>query len=179
MTSLEASLGALNFSTQLEEVNKLLDGAQTDIIFWGTRVVKVNGYSGSVSLENLARKTLNVGQLRCEADDLTPSERIAGVEIVRKLQKFYKLTDTQKQNVNFITRFFIWIREFAFTPYTTRFYIDGGPDEFRAYSKEKFIQQFGDKFNNLDEHPSSDGGFGPPLRIYAKEECIRAQMLPV
>ena len=121
---------------------------------------------------------LRVSDQRCELDDLTLRERVAGIEIVRKLENFYRVTDTEIQKSNFLTRFLNWIREFSFVPYTTRFYLeDGADDKFRAYSQDRFLKQFGGNFDEMYGHPSSDGWFGPSLRILAKEDEIRAQFL--
>lgn len=188
--SLEVRLNSLNFSTQLQEVKDLLDTAQTRVNFWGTRVVELPGddgcfcgcvcNDGSVSLDSLAGRVLNIARQRCEADDLQPAERIAGMDIVRALRNFYQVTDAQTNDSNFFTRFLVWIREFNFLPYTTRFFLERST-EFMAYSEEKFDQQFGGSRD--DEHmgirPGSGGSFGPPLRIVALEDRVRAQLIPV
>lgn len=178
LLSLDAQLNSLNFSNQLTAVKSLVDAAQVRTAFWGSRVVEINGFTGSVYLDDVARKILRAGNQRSDADDLLPAERIAGVEIVRKLEDFYRISDTQIQNSNFFTRFMNWIQEFSFIPYTTRFHIEQTAEaNFRAYSKIKFIQQFGGAFNEVGHHPASDGSFGPPLRILAREDRIRALLV--
>jgi len=117
MPSLDTHLSSLNFSNQLAAVKNLLDTAQVKTTFWGSRVVMVNGFTGSVYLEDIARKILTTGRQRSDADDLLPAEQIAGVETVRKLEDFYRIGDTQIQNSNFFTKFLNWIREFSFIPY--------------------------------------------------------------
>lgn len=178
MPSLETHLNSLSFSSQLIVVKNLVDAAQVKTTFWGSRVVEVNGFTGSAYLEDIARKILRAGSQRSGADDLLPAERIAGVEIVRKLEGFYRISDTQIQNSNFFTKFLNWIREFSLIPYTTRFYIEETAEgNFRAYSEAKFLQQFGGAFDEMRDHPASDGSFGPPLRILAREDRIRAALL--
>jgi hypothetical protein len=163
------SLSALNLESQLIEVNKMLNTANIDthITFWGTRVVELTDQAGnkiSASLSLLVRKTLDAARKRCEADDLTPAERIAGVEIVRKLQNFYKMTDAQVKECNFITRFFIWIREFSFVPYTPRFYLnETAEDNFLAYSEKRFVKEITPEKKDEYEYAHSRGSFGPPL----------------
>lgn len=179
MPLLVTHLNSLSFSTQLDTVKNLIDTAQAKTTFWGSRVVEVNGFTGSVYLDDIANKILRAGNHRSDADDLTPAERIAGVEVVRKLENFYRVTDIQIQNSNFFTKFLNWIREFSFIPYTTRFYIEETAEgNFRAYSKAKFLQQFGGAFDEMHSHPASDGSFGPPLRILAKEDRIRPLLIP-
>ncbi|MBI5346927.1 MAG: hypothetical protein HZB76_07290 [Chlamydiae bacterium] len=192
MNTLKAHLKSLNFATQLGAVNDLLNcysgvntnntsQIKTKISFLGTRLVEVNGYKGPVSLDFLAKRILGASNQRCKADDLTPAERIAGVEIVRKLKNLYKITDPQINYSNFLTRFLNWIREFSFIPYTTRFYLsECAEGYFRGFGETKFIQQFGKGPNGkMDQHPASDGAFGPPYRIMAKEDRIRALLVRV
>lgn len=47
----------------------------------------------------------------CDADDLTLPEGIAGMEIVKKLQEFYEITDDKIAQKIFFIRFLVWIRE--------------------------------------------------------------------
>ena len=178
MPSLQVHLNSLDFSSQLATVKDLIDVAQPKTTFWGSRVVEVNGFTGSVYLDDIARKILRTSGLRSDADDLLPAERIAGVEIVKKLEGCYRITDTQIQNSNFFTRFLNWIREFSLFPYTTRFHIkETAGGNFRAYSETKFLQQFGGAFNTWGGHPASDGFFGPPPRILAREDRIRTLLV--
>lgn len=175
MLSLNTHLSSLNFSNQLVDVKNLVDTAEVKTTFWGNRVLEVSGFTGSVYLDDIARKIITAGNQRSDADNLLPAERIAGVEIVRKLEHFYRISDTQIKNSNFFTRFLNWILEFTFIPYTTRFHIEEtAEDRFRGYSETKFLQQFGGAFSSRLDHPASNGSFGPPLRILAREDRIRA-----
>lgn len=178
LSPLNAHLSSLDFSSHLADVKNLLDTAQVKTTFWGSRVVEVNGFTGSVYLEDMARKILNTSRQRSDADDLSPAERISGLDITRQLENFYIISDEQIQKSNFFTRFLNWIREFSFIPYTTRFYFEKtAAGNFCAYSEVKFLEQFGGSLNEEYEHPASYGSCSPPLRILAKEDQIRA--LPV
>ena len=178
--SLEAHFRTLDFSTQLEEVRNLLNREpRTKITFWGTRVIQIDGFSGSVSLADLCSKILKISRQRSEADDLTSVERIAGVEIVNKLITFYERTDSQRKTCNVFTRFLIWIREYSLFPYTPRFYLEeDAANRFLGYSQEKFLQTFGGTFSRgtgrflEDEHPDASGGYIND-KIVAKEESVR------
>lgn len=176
MTSLQSHINSFNFSTQLPAIKNLINTAQVSTTFWGGRIIEINGFTGSVYLNDIAAKILDAGEQRCKADNLKPAERIAGIDTVRKLQHFYEVTDTQIKNSNFFTKFLSWIREFSFfIPYTTRFYLnESAESNFRAYTETKFLRQFGGSFNALMDHPASDGFFGPPSRVLAKDVEIRA-----
>ena len=141
----------------------------------GGRVVEVKGFTGAVNLDDIAQKISTTAKQRSEADALKLAERITGMTIVTKLKSFYREADLQSQNSYFFTRFLFLIRHFSFTPYTARFYTEFFTDGlFRGFSKNKFLEQFGGSFNELDEHPASDGSFGFPVRIMAQEGQIRA-----
>ncbi|WP_068466674.1 hypothetical protein [Candidatus Protochlamydia phocaeensis] len=172
-------INSCNFASELPAINNLLTSAQGSVSFWGKRVITVAGYEGSFSLDELARKVLQAGGQRSDSDDLTTQERVAGIEIRNKLENLYKVTDTKISQRNWFTRLCNWVREFTFFPYTPRFYTEDGLMEnyFRGYSENKFVQEFGGvKRGMFNEYENSDGSFGPPLRIMAREEAIRAKL---
>lgn len=169
----------LNFSNELVGLNQILSNAQSNVTFWGKRVVTVAGYEGSISLDELARKVLGAGEQRSDSDDLTTQERVAGIEIMNKLRNFYKVSDTKIAQRNCFTRLLNAIREFTLFPYTPRFHTEDGLMEnyFRGYSESKFTQEFGGvKKGKFGDYEDSDGSFGPPMRIMARETAIRAKL---
>jgi hypothetical protein len=173
-------INSCNFSNELPTLNNLLSNAQGSVSFWGKRVITVAGYEGSVALDELARKVLRAGGQRCDADDLTTGERVAGIETMGKLRSFYQVTDTKISNANWFTKLLNKVREFTFFPYTPRFHTEDGLMEnyFRGYSENKFVQEFGGvKKGQFRDYENSDGSFGPPLRIMAREENIRAKLV--
>jgi hypothetical protein len=183
MTSLGSHINSLNFSTQLDVVKNLIgsDSAHTTTTFWGKRIVEVDGFTGSVCLDDIARKILSTSHERCNADDLKTAERISGIDIVKKLQKFYHDTDFEIQNANPVTKLFNFIVEFSNTLYTlnpAKDLREGIADKnFRTYSTNKFFQQF--RTNDYVNHPGIEGGdsFPHPQKLYVKEDHIRR--LPV
>ena len=101
--SLDARLNAFNCTTELQEVKKTLDTAQPSVTFWGARVVELAGNDGSVYLDNIAEKVVRAASKHRDANNLTTNDRRIGVEIVQKLQTFYKVTDAQIKTLNFFT----------------------------------------------------------------------------
>jgi len=172
MLSLNDHINSLNFSTQLEEVKNLINSAQPKTTFWANRLIEVTGFTGSVYLDDFARKVNLSSNQRVEADDLTTAERIAGIEIVKKINNLYQQTDTLIQNSNFFTRFINWISESL--PYTPRFFISDTEMHFRGYSKTKFVQAFGGTISDMRRHPQSAGWFetSSGKRIIAKEKAL-------
>lgn len=180
MRSLEQHLNSINFSKELAALRNLIVSKDVHVkkTFWGGREITVKGYNGTVSLENIAYKLLKAANHRREDDNLSPKERIVGIEITRKLTSFYRITDTQIKNSNFLTKLLNWIRNFAICDCSTiRWHIENiTEDTFRSYSKSRFLKTFGgDKAwdKKISNHPVWEGSFGPPYRIIVKEKEIR------
>lgn len=145
---LSSHLKQFDYENNLEELSKLVGTCDpdvcSDVSFWGQRVVTVPNYSGSVSLEWLTQQVQRALYKKREKDNLTLADRIAGLDIVKKLQEFYVTTDKKLSSKFFLTRVFNWIREFSVLPYNTRFYLEQvDAREFTVYSKDKFKKAFG------------------------------------
>lgn len=181
MTTLETHLYSINFSTQLEVVKNILDKAETRITFWGTRLVEVGEYTGSITLESIASRVLKASNQRCEADDLTLAERVAGLDISKRVENLYLITDKQIQNANLLTRLFRWIREFSFIPTRLHFvgkgiFAPSAEEYFQTYSKQKFIRQFGSRgFDKIDGHPAVECTFSNE-KILISKNFIREKL---
>lgn len=108
--------------SNLTEVHDLFNGAATEVSFWGTRLVTVNGYEGSLRLHDLGVDL--IGTAKSGDRQLSHEERASGISLTYRLQIFYKETDGKG---NFLARIFMYIREFTFfNPYTVRFFIEDG-----------------------------------------------------
>ncbi len=184
--SLNLILNQETSQMDLVQLNHLLhmqhSKVKASVTFWGKRAVSIEGGIApfeQVSLEALAKKVLQNSRNRSEADNLTPKERVAGIEIAKKLNEFYAITDEKIKNSNFFTKILNWIREFVFFyPYTTRFFVeDGLQANFQGYSPEKFVQVFGGTKETIEQNSAFSGGSfggGGITRFCAKEEAIRA-----
>jgi len=115
----------------------------------------------------------------------TLEDRVNGIEIGSKLRNYYILTNEQIKNSNFITRFFVWIRErkAVWVQKECRFLSSLSATcslrlacvSLRCYTTEKFLAQFGGSFvNNI--HPACESFYKKFGRVYAKEEAMRAQL---
>ena len=167
---------SLDFSSQLRLLNQALDETRTEITWLGSRKVVFQGVvNGSISLDALSNKLHKVALRRCAADNFRPEEQVAGAEITRKLQHLYLNTDAQIKASNIIIRIINWIREFSISPYTTRFSIEETTERnFLAFSETRFLQTFAGSHSR----PASDGSFGPPYRVVAREDRIRELLIP-
>jgi hypothetical protein len=168
-------VGSLEFS-QLEAVEKTLRTAKAKVTFWGARVVEIEDSGLCIKLDALAKMILKLSYQCSETDGVTKEVRIAGIEISDKLIGFYKSTDKAFEEANFLTRFFRFLREFSFSSYTPRFFVEEVMESaFRSYSKDEFLKKFGGGFeDDLFKHPLSDGIYTPPFGILAKKDAIRA-----
>jgi hypothetical protein len=150
----------------------------SDVTFWGTRVLKEKGHSSSVKLDKISGLVKEMCDIAI--DDLTPQERIAGVEMVRKLKQFYENTDIQLKTKNIFTRFLVWIRELTqIEAFTIRDKVDCQlENDFLTYSKPQFIQQFGENTDQLPRklRPSTETSGD---RITVREPFVRALLAPI
>lgn len=116
MTNLIIKKSPYEFNGCLKLANEKLNADQTPkVTFWGTRIVKFDNQD--VSLNDLIRRICILADLGTLVDLTeikhihTLEDRIAGIEIGKKLINYHELTDEQIENSNFITRFLVWIRE--------------------------------------------------------------------
>ena len=110
-------LGRASYQGELESVNRSLDERTVWINFWGTREI-VTTRDGEfpivpVSLDVVAGKIIRTTpiDINGSGETLSPNELRARQEVVGKIRNLYSTSDTLVANSNFITRFFIFIRE--------------------------------------------------------------------
>lgn len=175
MVNFETRLNQLNFSRQLVELNQILEDTRAKVSVLGERIITKNG-EDYVPLEGVARRVIEAADLRSLRDDLAPRERIAGVEIVRKLRRFYEET----QHSNLFARVLTQLREISLwsNARSTYFILGELPEyKFLGYSEERFIQEFGNEWDRQrNEYVLSNGSFTPPYRIIALENKIREKI---
>lgn len=109
--------------SNLIELEDLFKGpVTTDVSFWGSRIVTVQGYEGSLNIHDLGIDLIGIA--KSGDRNLSHQEKSAGVGLTFRLQIFYRETDGKG---NFLARIFMYIREFSFfNPYTVRFFIEEG-----------------------------------------------------
>jgi hypothetical protein len=180
MASVILNLQSPQFNGNLVEIRHVLERATARITLWGVRVVEVKDGSHTICLriDQLRDRILMAGRARSRADDLTPEERIAGIEILTKIQTLHANTETELRHKNFFTKILVWLREFRFP----RFTCCGGYDwtdereDFLSFNIKEFCSVFKIEEKKLhDRHyPSSMTNFSfNGSRIIASEEAIR------
>ncbi|MBS0653523.1 MAG: hypothetical protein JSR39_08395 [Verrucomicrobia bacterium] len=178
----EAYISDLTASDRLEEVNQLLNNAQTGITFLGTRIVENSAFEGSITLDELARKINIAAFNHLGSGDLTPRQRISGADICNNLKRFYELTDIQIDRSNCITKLIAWIREIPlFVPTMIRFDFresDSTKHMFLTYTPDQFYTQFGNRTVSLISHPAvydwlRSSSSPSRDRIIAREQSLR------
>jgi len=124
MTTLEAKLNSLQPSQIVTEIDILLKQEVTvSISWWGERLVSVNGYKGSVCIDDLARKYLksNVFPENLTATQVSelPSleDRLKCDALWDKVKELYTKSDTAIKST-WIQWLVVWIREFN-SPYNS------------------------------------------------------------
>lgn len=166
------------------DIKNLVDKANVEITFWGSPVVSVAGFE-SAYIDDIATRILVLSQLRfnvADSNPLSPGERIAGLEIVKKLKEFYIISDREIKNSNFFSKLLKWIGSFFnITPYGgVRFELETrAENNFLTYSHARFLQEFKGDFDEEGCHPDADGAPDRRSMVIAKESSIRNLLLPV
>lgn len=181
---------SLNIANQLEQVHGLLlpQNASASITFWGSRVVKVKGFTGSIYLDDLAKKIKEAAETRRKNDDLSTAERVQGVEISDRIYQLYdeakaaiQLIKATNSITSIITRFFMWIRRCNIdSPFSIRYTFYHAHRNFGSFKEEEFFKLFGnERYPNGDlvvGHYHFEASTEGNVRIYADEEQIRAML---
>ncbi|NGX63171.1 MAG: hypothetical protein KR126chlam6_00578 [Candidatus Anoxychlamydiales bacterium] len=161
---------SLKFSTVPidENLNRLLEQSKTKVTFGGRRVIVVQDYKNSFSLTSLARLLIFVANEKHKTDVLTPRERLIGINISNIIDNFYKETDLQIKQRNFLTRFFVFLREHfsissKYLNYVKNEYIK---KLFSTYSEQKYIEAFGNK------KKASTNEYKHEIERYANDQIV-------
>jgi hypothetical protein len=121
MTTLKSHVN----SSDLHRLNRSLEPlhVKAQVSLWGTRMIEVSGYQGSISLHDLACKVFSLTREDSTSERSTSflKEANAKGEILTKLNKFYQDSDSEMQKANLLTRFFNSVREFFISPANARF----------------------------------------------------------
>lgn len=110
---------ALSNARSFSELLPIAQHAEVNITFWGSRYVCVNGYQGTLDVDALASKTLEL--LRQTNYEFSEQERDVGKRLAWRIDNVYADAGTQCRNAHCftqITMFFIaftssiidWIR---------------------------------------------------------------------
>ena len=165
-------------TTDLEKLDNILANVKTRITFWGKRIIvpQTSDMKGSYSLNAFARDIINLANARCQKDDLTTEERLKGITISLRIKGLYYDSDQRVKQRNFLTRFFVFLSELSFKPYTTRCNAEKNriiEKYFSAYSIDKHKDTFGDKKKRDNKYRFEKGQLDSPRRIIVSEGGIR------
>lgn len=82
---------AIERTLSLTELRQDLEGAQPEVSFWRSRLIRY-GNGTTVALATVTAKFLSLSHLN-DCDDISMENRLAGLEVFEKLRKFYHDTD--------------------------------------------------------------------------------------
>jgi hypothetical protein len=157
MISLEKYIESIDFTSGLEKVNSLIsNGVSTGFDNFENPAIQIAGFSGTVSVDSIANQVLKAGEIKCKKNKLTLADRMAGIELVKKLQLIYLHCDQHKEAENQSNgrKFLSWCSEIYNS--TTRFKIEEfGETCFLAFSPQEFQAEFGGQINN--SNPNYEG----------------------
>jgi len=106
---LENKLISTNEAQMATELNKLLDKARVSISWWGERLVEVDGYAGSVTIDQLATEFLRVDPRRRHVPPGL-QERMHCYKLWDRVQKLYDQSYEQLKKT-YLYRFLVPLLE--------------------------------------------------------------------
>jgi hypothetical protein len=122
---------ALRYAT-IAELKTWMDHSTIQVNFWGSRLVSVEGYKGSVHLATIADKMMQI-TIYAWPKKMTFEERLNGIKIAQGIEEHYVKTDEIRRTRNILTQFFGLLQELFNVQgdsyiylYTTRWNFDGG-----------------------------------------------------
>ena len=149
---------ALSRASSFSELLQIADLAEPHLSFWGTEFVSVSGYEGTLSIHELAARTLELlQQLNYEFSE---EEREQGTRLASRVDNIYYNADDLQKDILCITKIMYIIKTiFSFEwlfysgSYTrTQWHGEAwvyrlGPmvynDDFEYYTRSQFQQKFG------------------------------------
>ena len=91
------------FAKELPKISDLLAmKTQATVTFWGGRIIKISGYEGSITLDEVATRILRNPTI----------DKFNTLKIIESLEKFYRITNVMIENENWLTKRLNSIREF-------------------------------------------------------------------
>lgn len=177
------------------EVDQLLATAQIKTTFFASRVLKFEGYEGSISIDKVTLKVYKAAKHRFERNNFNMQDRVSGLDVMHRLRNFYTASDDEMAKSNVLTRLINcikqWIQSYSISArdlthqsYGT-FYnimVDTAPRGFkgmgayfRVYELSNFIEEFGDqKRSNGIDYLHSEGR--KENEILANEKSMRDKL---
>jgi hypothetical protein len=163
MISLKQHINSTDFS-DFQTVYNLLENAKVKTSFWGSRLIEISGYTGSVKIDDIVREFVKIVCLPDDAPkngylglgnsiifmNLSAKERVGGLSVLDKMNKFYELSDEQISKSNLITKFSVGFFKVFRTLINYILPIRSikdecksiNPNSFFYYTKESFKREF-------------------------------------
>ena len=142
--SLCTFLDRLDFAKELDILYTILTSTDVSISFWGERLVTSTRFTGSIPLDEIAKRVCQAAIQRFDANDLTLADRRTGLDITEKLIYQYRDTDALLLDSPWFTRLFSWIREFLLHFTSMRSFTEKNLQKhFLAYTEENYREEIG------------------------------------
>lgn len=185
---INAHLQNLQFENHFAEVDQLLATAQIKTTFFASRVLKFEGYEGSISIDEVALKVYEAAKHRFERNNFNTQDRVSGLDVMHRLRNFYTASDDEMAKSNVLTRLINcikqWIQSYSISPrdlthenygeYSSTQGFRGMEVYFTGYPLQNFIEEFGDQKDSEGNYLCSGGG--TQYEELAKEKCIRDKL---
>jgi len=98
MISLEMALSSLEKTEIIEVLTEMIKKATVSISYTGRRLLAIEGYSGTVSIDDFATKFLNANELDIINSSPTLNQRLSCYNLWKKIKCLYEESDIQLDN---------------------------------------------------------------------------------
>ena len=105
---------SLSYWTCPGAIKEITKNSTPKITFWGTRYIETKDINtiNCYTLDSIIKELSWGASTISFYDKSFIPQRITGIEVVEKMNEFYRITDEQIKNSHFFTKLSIWIRSF-------------------------------------------------------------------
>lgn len=100
---------AFESAFSIHALKPLVEQATTEVSFWGTRYICVHGHEGTLSIDSLASRVMDIAEK--QRFTFSEEERLEGMVISEKIDLLYRTNDAKVKLRNYFTQLFVYLRD--------------------------------------------------------------------
>ncbi len=168
---LEQGLTVFQQRKTLDDLETFLLGSEGSASKWGVRALTHSAFIGSVDLDWIGQRVMEIANEKSKTIAFTPRERVSGMRVVDTLHERYKEVKKAVAQAPFFTQIVYAIRQWGLWLYRRLYRACFNVDlkfskkHFQAYPKEEYQKIFDSK--------SPKKKLYSPERLLASERAIR------
>ena len=172
---------AIGAARSFRELCPLVRHAEVRLSFWGSRYIQVQGYRGTLPIDALAKRVM---ELIKQNPNFDQHERSHGKTIAPIIDQIYDQSDKQVAEGAWFTKVFFWFRNIpnliagpSFTRWIWKDCDETLASSFPVKSYHKFFKYYTKEQHERDVGPIRErqiiGGHGPDYKYWSPEDIPR------